>query len=173
MKNFIIFSFRVLLVISVTAIFFDSCQTVPQKKNMEPLINAYINVWNTGNLSALDTLAAKNFELRIDPEFKPIIGLDSLKKAIEGTRKMFPDFKVILDKKIAAGDSVLLGTWTIEGTSSKDIKSPIAGNKFSVPGFSVIFYSGDKVTGEWIAYSDLTVMEQLGLKLVSEKGMKK
>jgi len=173
MKNYKIFSFGVLFILLVTAVFFNSCQPVQQKKNIEPLISAYENVWNTGNLNALDTLAVKNFELRIDPEFKPIVGLDSLKKAISDTRKMFPDFKVMLNKRIVAGDSVLLLTWTIEGTSPKDIKSPTAGNKFSVPGFSVIFYSGDKITGEWIAYSDLTIMQQLGFKLMPVKGMKK
>ena len=173
MKNFIIFSFRVLLLLSVTAIFFNSCQTAPQKKNMEPLINAYVNVWNTGNVNALDTLAAKNFELRIDPTFTPILGIDSLKKSITITRRMFPDFKVNIDKKILTGDTVLLGTWTITGTYSKNLKSSIAGKKISVPGFSVIFFSGDKITGEWIAYSDLTMMGQLGFRIVPLEEHKK
>ena len=79
---------------------------------------------------------------------------------------MFPDFTVNVDKKILTGDTVLLATWTIQATYSDGNKSPSESRSLSVPGFSVIFFSGDKISGEWIAYSDLTLMKQLGFSLV-------
>jgi len=38
--------------------------------------------------------------------------------------------------------------------------------KIDVPGFSVIFFSNDKISGEWIGYSDLTWYKQLGFELI-------
>lgn len=173
MNNSINNYLRYFLILTGSIFFISSCQVQEQKKNIEPVIDAYVDVWNTGNLNSLDTIVVPNFELRIDPTFEPLVGLDSLKKTIANTRKMFPDFKVIIDKKIITGDTVALGTWIIEGTYSKDIKSPAAGKKISTPGFSVIFFSDNKITGEWIAYSDLTFMKQLGFSIVPPKEAKK
>lgn len=38
--------------------------------------------------------------------------------------------------------------------------------KLDVPGFSILFFSGDKLTGEWIAFNDLTMFKQLGYNIV-------
>ena len=173
MSNSINNYFTYFLTLIVSVFFISSCQVQEQKKNIEPVIDAYVNVWNTGNINDLDTIAVSNFELRMDPTFEPIIGLDSLKKEITDTRKTFPDFKVNIDKIVLTGDTAVVATWTMEGTYSKDIKSPSAGKKMSVPGFSVVFFADNKITGEWIAWSDLTVMKQLGFSVAPPKDIKK
>ncbi len=161
------------LILSILVFLFSACQEQKKEVNIEPVVNSYVDVWNTGDVDKLDSIVTQNFELRIDPTFKPLIGIDSLKKAIMETRKMFPDFTVNIEQKILTGDTVLLGTWTIEGTYSGDMESPMESKKISTPGFSVIFFSNNKITGEWIAYSDLTFMKQLGFSLVPPKESKK
>ncbi len=162
-----------LLILLVSIFFFSACQKQKKVENINSVVNSYIDMWNTGNLIAIDSIVTQNFELRIDPTFQPLIGIDSLKKTILDTRKMFPDFTVNVTQKIQTGDTVLLATWTIKGTYSGENRSSLAGKSLSVPGFSVIFFSGDKISGEWIAYSDLTFMKQLGFTLVPLQESKK
>ena len=151
----------------------SACQEQKRVVNIEPVIKSYIEVWNTGDVNKLDSIVTQNFELRIVPEFKPLIGIDSLKKVITETRKMFPDFTVHLEKHIPAGDTASLDLWTISATYSGDMKNRMESKKISVPGFSAIFFSGNEITGEWIAYSDLTLMKQLGFSVVPPKESKK
>ena len=155
------------LIFLIMLFLFSACQEQKKVINIEPVIKSYVEVWNTGDVEKLDSLVSQNFELRIIPTFKPMVGIDSLKKAISETRKMFPDFTVNLKQHIPTGDTVSLDTWIIEGSYAENSK------KISVPGFSVIFFSNDKITGEWIAYSDLTLMKQLGFSLVSPQQPKK
>src|SRR4030067_1396383 len=108
MSNSINNYFTYYLYFIVSVFFISSCQVQEQKKNIEPVIDAYVNVWNTGNINDLDTIAVSNFELRMDPTFEPIIGLDSLKKEITDTRKTFPDFKVNIDKIVLTGDTAVV-----------------------------------------------------------------
>lgn len=152
---------------------FSACQEQKKVVNIEPLVKSYVDVWNTGDVDKLDSIVTQNFELRIDPDFNPIVGIDSLKKEILNTRKMFPDFTVNLEKHIPAGDTVSLYVWTIEGTYSGNMDTEMKNKKISVPGFSVIFFSGNEMTGEWIAYSDLTLMKQIGFTLVPPGESKK
>ena len=169
-----IINFHILSLLLLVSIFLlSACQEQKKTENIDPLVNSYLEMWNTGNLIAIDSIVTQNFELRIDPSFEPIIGIDSLKKTILNTRAMFPDFTVNVDKKILTGDTVLLATWTIQATYSDGNKSPSESRNLSVPGFSVIFFSGDKISGEWIAYSDLTLMKQLGFSLVPPQKSKK
>lgn len=161
------------LIFFIALFLFSSCQEQKKGINIEPVVKSYVEVWNTGDVDKLDSIVTQNFELRIDPTFKPLIGIDSLKNVIMSTRKMFPDFTVNLEKHIPAGDTVALDTWVIEGTYSANTDTKMDSPKISVPGFSVIFFSGNRITGEWIAYSDLTLMKQLGFTLVPPKVSKK
>ena len=166
-------SLNSLSIFLILVFLFSACQEQKKVVDITPVIKSYVEVWNTGDVNKLDSIVTQNFELRIVPEFKPLIGIDSLKKAITQTRKMFPDFTVNLEKHIPAGDTVSLDIWTISGTYSGDMKNKMESKKISVPGFSVIFFSGNEITGEWIAYSDLTLMKQLGFSVVLRKESKK
>jgi hypothetical protein len=42
---------------------------------------------------------------------------------------------------------------------------PPTGNEVKLPGFSVIFFSDNLITCEWIAFSDLMWVSQLGFTL--------
>ncbi|MBE0571231.1 MAG: ester cyclase [Ignavibacteriaceae bacterium] len=142
-----------------------SCQEQDLATTMNPLIDKYVEVWNNGNLDELDAITSEKFELRMTPDFEPKIGRNLLKDEIRNTRKGFPDFKVNEDKRLFVGDSAVVIHWMITGTNTGRSTMPPTGNKVNVPGFSVIFFADNLITGEWIAFSDLAWVSQLGFTI--------
>ena len=69
-------------------------------------------------------------------------------------------------ERLYVSDTAVVIRWLATGTFKGEDDLTITGNKVNVPGFSVIFFNEDKLTGEWIAYSDLTWANQLGFSLV-------
>jgi hypothetical protein len=89
-----------------------------------------------------------------------------LKDEIANTRKGFPDFIIKEDKRLFVGDSAVVIHWTLTGTNTGKSTMPPTGNKVNIPGFSVIFFADNLITGEWIAFSDLMWVSQLGFTLI-------
>ena len=146
-----------------------SCQKTDYKQKINPLLDKYVAVWNNGNLEELDAITSDKFELRMIPDFEPKIGRDLLKEEISNTRKGFPDFNIKEDKRLFVGDSAVVIHWILIGTNTGESSMPPTGNKVKVPGFSVIFFADNLLTGEWIAFSDLMWVSQLGFALTPPK----
>lgn len=161
MKNLSL-SLLVLFALSLTI----SCQKTENPMNIEPLLDQYVAVWNGGSLSKLDKIVHKNFELRIVPSFDPGIGIGNLKNEITGTRTYFPDFLLKETEKLIISDSAVVIRWIATGTFKNRNNMSGTIGRLNVPGFSIIFFNKGKLTGEWIAYSDLTWYKQLGFTLV-------
>ena len=142
-----------------------SCQKTDYKQKINPLLDKYVAVWNNENLEKLDAITSENFELRITPDFEPKTGRNLLKEEIANTRKGFPNFNIKEDKRLFVGDSAVVIHWTITGTNTGENSMPPTGNKVKVPGFSIIFFADSLITGEWIAFSDLMWVSQLGFTL--------
>ena len=139
-----------------------SCQKQDYSTSINPLLDKYVAVWNNGNL---DAITSENFELRKTPDFEPKIGRNLLKDEVANTRKGFPDFNIKEDKRLFVGDSAVVIHWTLTGTNTGNSTMPPTGNKVNVPGFSVIFFADNLITGEWIAFSDLAWVSQLGFTI--------
>jgi hypothetical protein len=162
-------SLLILFTLSLTA----SCSEPGTKTNKDHLLDQYIGVWNGDSLDILDNIVSKNFQLRIVPTLEPVTGIENLKREISQTRIYFPDFLLRESEKLFVGDTAVVIRWTATGNfKNKDQMSSRSG-KIDVPGFSIIFFDKERITGEWIAYSDLTWYEQLGFKLVPPDGSKK
>ena len=161
MKKLLLFSATLLLLLLIT-----SCEKRDYSLEMEPILDQYVGVWNGDSLSDLDAIVTKDFQLRMIPDLEPRSGVDKLKEAITATRSQFPDFMINETEKLFVGDSAVVIRWTATGTFKGEENLTITGKKVNVPGFSVIFYNEDKLTGEWIAYSDLTWAKQLGFAIV-------
>jgi hypothetical protein len=145
---------------------FTSCQKQDYSSEMGPILDQYVDVWNGDSLNVLDRITDKNFQLRIIPTFDPATGIEKLKEAVTETRTQFPDFLVKETERLFVGDSAIVIRWIVTGTFKGENEMPPTGNKVNAPGFSVIFFNKGKLTGEWIAYSDLTWYKQLGFSLV-------
>ena len=161
------------LLVLLTFSLITSCRGPLNKNDKERLLNQYAGVWNGDSLDILDNIVSKNFQLRIVPTLEPVTGLENLKREISQTRTYFPDFLLRESEKLFVGDTAVVIRWTATGTfKNKDQMSSRSG-KVDVPGFSIIFFDKGRISGEWIAYSDLTWYDQLGFKLVPPDGSKK
>ena len=157
------------LLIIATLIFLiqiaTSCKKQDYSTSINPLLDKYVAVWNIGNLDERDAITSENFELRMTPDFETRTGRNLLKEEITNTRKGFPDFNIKEDKRLFVGDSAVVIHWTLTGTNTGKSTMPPTGNKVNVPGFSVIFFADNMITGEWIAFSDLMWVSQLGFTI--------
>jgi len=152
---------RITIICLIAICFYCGCQEKqPLEYDLEGLLNAYLNAWNTGDMESLDTIASETFELRMNPTFQPVQGIDSLKIDIMKTREAFRDFTIYVKEKSSAGTNVCLITWEIVAHKKSD------GQEMRVDGFSVIFHADGKVTGEWIGYSDLTWVKEFGYRIL-------
>jgi hypothetical protein len=143
-----------------------SCQQPKPDNQLNDAVEKYLYVWNGGSLDSLDAITSENFQLRINPTFEAMTGRDKLKESISKTRYVFPDFSVKEKERIILSDTALAVTWVISGTYKNPKDSLNYGRKTEASGFSVIFFNEGRLTGEWIAYSDLTWYKQLGFSLV-------
>jgi steroid delta-isomerase-like uncharacterized protein len=158
---------QLFLLFNISVLFFivqlsTSCQKSDYKQQINPLVNKYVEVWNTGNLEELDAITSPDFELRMIPDFEAKNGRELLKEEITNTRKAFPDFNLDVNEKLFVGDSAVVIRWTLTGTNTGESTMPPTGNKVKLPGFSIIFFSDNLITGECIAFSDLMWISQLG-----------
>jgi len=164
MKHIIFFLMSISLLLLIFQVS-TSCQEKDIVTNIKPLIDKYVAVWNNGNMDELDAITSENFELRMTPDFETRTGRNLLKEEITNTRKGFPDFNIKEDKRLFVGDSAVVIHWTLTGTNTGKSTMPPTGNKVNVPGFSVIFFADNLITGEWIAFSDLMWVHQLGFTI--------
>lgn len=153
-----------LMLIAISQFF--SCTKENYAEKINPLIDKYISAWNTGNLSLLTGVVDSSFELRKLPDFRPMKGIKSLEEYIIGTRTVVPDFFLKETQKLFISDTAVIVTWKFKGTYKGENDLPPTGSKIDIPGFSIIYFHGGKLTGEWIAFSDLTWVNQLGFSLI-------
>ena len=158
MKNLFTYSSFLLLI----TLAFVTCQKKDYSTELNPIIDKYLEAWNEGNLDILDDITSLDFELRINPDFEVKSGRDKLKESITNTKTAYPDFLVTVHNRLFVSDTAVVIHWTITGTNTGEGSHPPTGNKAQSNGFSVIFFADGKLTGEWIAYSDLTWVKQLG-----------
>jgi steroid delta-isomerase-like uncharacterized protein len=78
--------------------------------------------WNSGNLDALDGVAAADYRMNDDGS------LEDLKQAIRELRSGFPDFTVSVDDVVAQGDRVAY-RWTMTGTHQNEYEGLAATGK--------------------------------------------
>ena len=149
--------------------FLTSCQQKKSHDELNAAVDKYIYVWNGGRLDSLNVITSENFQLRINPNFEPMTGRDTLKESISRTRSVFPDFSVKETERIILSDTALVVSWVVSGTYKNPQDSLNYGKKTEANGFSVIFFNKGIITGEWIGYSDLTWYEKLGYKQTSGK----
>ncbi len=137
------------------------------------MIDKYLEAWNTGNLSLLDGIIDSTFELRKIPDFMPQSGIKALEDYIIKTRTVIPDFTLKKTSKLFVSHSVAIAMWVFTGTYKGENDLPPTGKKLEIPGFSVLFFNRNKLTVEWIAFSDLIMMKQLGYNISMPESKKK
>jgi len=153
---------QVFILIMLCLIF--SCQQQDPSKELKPIVNAFNESWNTGDLDALDAVVDPQYVRHIDSG--PIVGLDSLKRDISSIRIAFPDWHCTYEEVIYAGDKVVV-RWTITGThTGPGSLGPPTGKKIKSAGITIFRIAEGKIVDDRAASNGLVLFQQLGYTLV-------
>ena len=143
-----------------------NCAKPDPTTTFKPLVEKYVDIWNTGNFTETETILHPNFELRMSPKFEAEKGIPSFKESVMKWRKAYPDFHIELHEIVYDKDAVAV-RWTITATNTGPGMNPPTGKHVEVMGMSIIHFSDNKLKDEWIASSNLYWLMQLGYKLQS------
>jgi len=133
-------------------ILFGGCSQPDPSSELKPLIDAYVDAWNTGNFTSLHNVVSPDFELRMSPRFNPIKGIDSLKLTIAAWRTPYPDFTITINELVYSKEKVAV-RWTIRATNTGSGAHPPTGKAVVFVGMSILHISGGKIVDEWITNS--------------------
>lgn len=131
-------------------------------------------VWDNGNLDAVDADLADAYTIHHDPG-DPWNGqtLDraGFKDRVVKSRAAFPDQRFDIQALIAEGDSVVM-TWLWSGTHGGDLPGFSAtGRVIRMSGATVYGFDQDqRLTGHWQITDRLGVYQQLQQNLVAPNG---
>jgi predicted ester cyclase len=152
--------------LGLIAFFFVACQPTDPVKDatakLKPVVDAYINAWNTGNV---DTLAAICDSNMVRYEWgNRTRGVDSLRELIKSERTMLPNLKLVVDQELYVGNHAVLRL-TASATNTGPGAFPPTGKSFTLTTMSLFTFVNGKLTEERAENNGLSFFEQLGFKL--------
>lgn len=137
-----------------------------QEENNKALVRRfYDEVWNKGNLNAVDELFAPDYVVVNRPPWrKP--GAGGLKEFIQDNHRMFPDVHHEVQSIIAEGNEVAVyfkATATHEGDLNGPVGLvPATGKKVHWDGSAFFKIEGGKVVETQGVINNMSLMQQLG-----------
>ena len=113
-------------------------------------------VFNQGNLAAVDTVYAPVFTLNDLPT-----GIEDFKQAITMLHATFPGFHVTTDDLVTAGDMVA-ATWTIHTRPlAAEPREALTAREMAWTGVHVFRITGGKIVEEWLNWDALNQLQQV------------
>jgi predicted ester cyclase len=157
-------SVKTILLFIITCLIVTGCHSKSKVSNeLKPLVYKYIDAWNSGNLGQLDPIIDLNFVYHSNQS--PIInGIDELKKSMTNFRSTFPDMKLVLTDEIYSENEASC-MWSLTGTNTGKGAMRPTGKSIKIWGTSVFHFANGKITGEWTAFDNLSILSQLSPKM--------
>jgi predicted ester cyclase len=156
-------------VLTAIILFTAGCQQQKDhSKEIDPIVDKYVEVWNTGNVDELDAVIDTNFVRHA--ESTSTEGLDNLKKLITGTRTAFPDLDLVLNDKIYS-ENRFAAHFSFTATNTGPGQMPPTGKSVEVWGVVIAHFANGKATEEWVGYDNQSFWEQLGFTMIPPSGV--
>jgi len=122
----------------------------------------YEEVWNKGNLDAVDDILTGDFVDNAAPPGFPT-GPEGAKQVFTMYRAAFPDFRLSVRDLIAEGDKVV-ARWLTQGTHQGELMGiPPTGKAVEVTGIDIFRFAGGKIAEHWAEFDMMGLMQQLGV----------
>lgn len=124
----------------------------------------YKEVYNKGNLDALDDLIDVNY-LRHQPPMKNVQGLAAYKAFISEVRGAYTNLNMVLDEIITAGNKTVVRL-TLTGKNTGKIptlRTPPTGREIAMPACVVSTWENSKIVEEWVYNDYLGLTYQFGV----------
>jgi steroid delta-isomerase-like uncharacterized protein len=150
-------------ILIITFLIVTGCHSKSTVSNdLKPIVNKYVEAWNSGNLGLLDPIIDLNFVYHSNES--PIVnGIDELKKAMANFRSTFPDMKLVLTDEIYSENEAAC-MWSLTGTNTGKGAMRPTGKSIKIWGTTVFHIANGKINGEWTAFDNLSVLSQLSSK---------
>jgi steroid delta-isomerase-like uncharacterized protein len=119
-------------------------------------------IWNQGNLAAIDELYdANQVSHGLGMDVPP--GAAGLKQFISLYRTAYPDTHFTIEDQIAEGDKVVT-RWSATGTHRGDLMGIApTGKRVTVTGMTINRIAGGKIVETWNNFDALGQLQQLGV----------
>jgi steroid delta-isomerase-like uncharacterized protein len=132
------------------------------EQNKAAIRRYFEEVWNKGNMNAVDEVVDTNLVDHSAPPGLPP-GSEGHKVFVGVFRTAFPDLTITVEDLLADGDKVI-ARFTSRGTHQGDFMGiPATGKQITVTGISIDRFEGDKYVESWVQFDQLTMMQQLGV----------
>jgi steroid delta-isomerase-like uncharacterized protein len=127
------------------------------------LVHRHIDeYWNKGRLELAGELHAPDMVFH-DPTQPPLRGSAAYDQFVTAYRTAFPDLQFTSEGLIAEGD-MIAGRWTAMGTHEGELMGiPPTGKVIKTTGIDIFRLEGGKIVEEWVEWSTLSMMQQLGV----------
>jgi predicted ester cyclase len=131
------------------------------------LVHRYIaDVWQNGNLAALDTYLALDYRRHVSPTAPPLTR-DGQKQRLAGFRSAFPDLVLTLDEAMAEGDRVVFRS-TMRGTHEGVFQGiPPTGVRVTVALLDMVRVQDGRIVDQWGGPDLFDLLRQVGATISS------
>jgi steroid delta-isomerase-like uncharacterized protein len=131
------------------------------EENKVLLRRLFEEVWNHGNLAAVDELLAADYVLH-DPAML-IRGPEGFKAYVSAFRAAFPDIHATIEDQIAEEDKVAM-RFTVRATHQGEFQSlPPTGKQVILTGIDIQRIADGKIAENWVNLDALGLLQQLGV----------
>jgi steroid delta-isomerase-like uncharacterized protein len=127
------------------------------------MLNAFLDAFNHGNLSALDTICAPDM-LDHSTAAAPNqpYNLEGFKARVNGHRLGIPDLRFSITNMMIDGD-LLAFQWEMNGTNTGPyLGRPASGHPIRIVGMNMERLESGKIVEHWSYPDKLALMQQLG-----------
>ena len=152
-----------LILLSAIIIIAGCQQQMDNSKELKPLADKFLEVWNNGNYNALNTIVDPSF-VRISNSQPVVEGLDGLKEVIQGLRTGYPDLKIVFAEEIYS-DNKAAFKWELIGTNTGATDIPANGKAVELWGMTIVHFNNGKISKEFVAFDRQEWIEQLGYSI--------
>lgn len=136
------------------------------KQRIELVKELFEEVYNSGNISAMDHLFTNDVKYNDPASPNAKRGLQALKEIKIKYKTAFPTKKIKIEQIWTTTDDTVIVSWSCQGIHKGTYQDiPPTGKSFKTSGISVYKFHGDKICEIIQNWDQLGLFEQLGLSI--------
>ncbi len=118
--------------------------------------------YNQGDVESAEQFFADTY-VHHDAASPQVRNRDGLKTVLRAFLAGCPDLQITIDELLAEGDTVTK-RWTYHATHTGDLSGlPPTGKHITMSGLELCRFANGKIVECWLAYDNLSLMQQLGI----------
>lgn len=133
------------------------------EKNKELILTMNLEIWNKGNLAAIDELYSQNFVGHFLPDGSEDKGIEALREHVKKHREAFPDWKEEIKHIVAEKDLVVIQFESSGTNHGSWAGNPPTGKKVRINEFAILRIEKGKIAEQWLLPDIYNLRKQLGL----------